>query len=59
MNNDLLRFNKTFNTFVDSVIAVDDLMVNVNFKVPAPRFKFDVLTLKFDTGMPIVPDHGF
>ncbi len=59
MNNDLLRFNKTFNTFVDSVIAVDDLTVDVNFKVPAPRFKFDVLTLKFDTGMPIVPAHGF
>ncbi len=24
-------------------------------KIPAPRFKFEVLTLKFDTGIPIVP----
>jgi peptide/nickel transport system substrate-binding protein len=59
MDNELLRFNKTFNTFVESVTAVDDLTVDVAFKVPAPRFKFDVLTLKFDTGMPIVPAHAF
>ncbi len=59
MNNELLRFNKTFNTFVDTITAVDDLTVDVTFKVPAPRFKFDVLTLKFDTGMVIVPAHGY
>jgi ABC-type transport system substrate-binding protein len=27
----------------------------VKFKIPAPRFKFEVLTEKFDTGIPIVP----
>ena len=26
----------------------------MKFKIPAPRFKFEVLTLKFDTGIPIV-----
>ncbi len=25
--------------------------------MPAPRFAFEVLTLKFDTGIPIVPEH--
>ena len=41
--------------FVDSVKAADDLTVDVKFKIPAPRFKFEVLTEKFDTGIPIVP----
>jgi len=59
MDNELLRFNKTFNTFVESFTAVDDLTVDVTFKVPAPRFKFDVLTMKFDSGMAIVPAHAF
>ena len=36
---------------------VDDLTVDVKFKIPAPRFKFEVLTEKFDTGIPIVPEH--
>ena len=27
----------------------------MKFKIPAPRFKFEVLTEKFDTGIPIVP----
>ncbi len=30
----------------------------VTFKLPAPRFAFEVLTLKFDTGIPIVPEHA-
>ena len=37
--------------------GADDLTVVVKFKIPAPRFKFEVLTLKFDTGIPIVPEH--
>ncbi len=32
--------------------------VIVNFKIPAPRFKYEVLTFKFDTGIPIVPEHA-
>lgn len=59
MNNELLRFNSTFNTFVDTITMVDDLTVDLTFKLPAPRFKFDVLTMKFDSGMAIVPAHAF
>ncbi len=59
MSNELLRFNSTFNTFVDTITAVDDLTVDLTFKLPAPRFKFDVLTMKFDSGMAIVPAHAF
>jgi peptide/nickel transport system substrate-binding protein len=42
---------------VQDVTAVDDQTVVVTFKIPAPRFKFEVLMLKFDTGLPIVPAH--
>jgi ABC-type transport system substrate-binding protein len=42
---------------VQDVTAADDQTVVVTFKIPAPRFKFEVLTLKFDTGIPIVPAH--
>ena len=58
MNNALLPYNASFAQFVDTVTATDDLTVDVKFKIPAPRFKFEVLTLKFDTGIPIVPKHG-
>jgi peptide/nickel transport system substrate-binding protein len=58
MNNNSLPYNAAFVQFVESVTAVDDLTVDVEFKIPAPRFKFDVLTLKFDTGIPIVPAHA-
>ena len=57
MNIQTLPYHAAFNQFVESVEAVDDLTVNVTFKIPAPRFKFEVLTLKFDTGIPIVPAH--
>jgi peptide/nickel transport system substrate-binding protein len=58
MNNTSLPYNASFAQFVDTVTATDDLTVDVKFKIPAPRFKFEVLTLKFDTGIPIVPKHG-
>jgi ABC-type transport system substrate-binding protein len=29
----------------------------VTFSQPAPRFKFEVLSQKYDTGIPIVPEH--
>jgi peptide/nickel transport system substrate-binding protein len=58
LNNPQLPYNASFVQFVESVTAVDDHTVDVKFKIPAPRFKFEVLTLKFDTGIPIVPKHG-
>ncbi|MDR3473451.1 MAG: ABC transporter substrate-binding protein [Devosia sp.] len=55
MKNDKLPYHASFDQYVDSVTAKDDETVEVKFKIPAPRFKFEVLTLKFDTGIPIVP----
>lgn len=55
----VLPYHEAFVQFVESVTAVDDLTVDVQFKIPAPRFKFEVLTAKFDTGIPIVPAHGY
>jgi ABC-type transport system substrate-binding protein len=55
MKNEKLPYHASFVQFVDSMKAVDDLTVDVKFKIPAPRFKFEVLTEKFDTGIPIVP----
>ena len=57
MKNDKLPDHAQFNQYVQAVKAVDDQTVVVTFKIPAPRFKFEVLTLKFDTGIPIVPEH--
>ncbi len=55
LNNEKLPYHANFQQFVDSTTIVDDLTVTVKFKTPAPRFKFEVLTQKFDTGIPIVP----
>ena len=57
LNNSKLPYNAHFQQFVESTEIIDDLTVKVNFKAPAPRFKFEVLTEKFDTGIPIVPEH--
>ncbi len=58
-DNNRLPYHAAFQQFMESVTAVDDHTVNVQFKIPAPRFKFEVLTEKFDTGIPIVPAHAF
>jgi peptide/nickel transport system substrate-binding protein len=55
MKNEKLPYHASFDQFVESVKAVDDQTIDVKFKIPAPRFKFEVLTEKFDTGIPIVP----
>jgi ABC-type transport system substrate-binding protein len=57
LNNNKLPYNAHFTQFVESTTVVDDLTALVTFKSPAPRFKFEVLTQKFDTGIPIVPAH--
>ena len=55
LKDEKLPYHAAFDQYVASVTAKDDLTVEVKFKIPAPRFKFEVLTLKFDTGIPIVP----
>ena len=57
MKNNKLPYHAAFNQYVGTMSAPDRHTVVVDFKIPAPRFKFEVLTLKFDTGMPIVPKH--
>ena len=56
LNNDKLPYHAHFAQFVKQTDIVDDLTVKVTFNGPAPRFKFEVLTEKFDTGIPIVPE---
>ncbi|GLQ55831.1 ABC transporter substrate-binding protein [Devosia nitrariae] len=52
-----LPYHTQFADLVDTITATDEYTVEVTFKQPAPRFKFEVLTEKFDTGIPIVPEH--
>src|SRR6185436_20389041 len=49
LKNDKLPYHAQFDQFMKEVKAVDDKTAVVTFKAPAPRFKFEVLTLKFDT----------
>jgi ABC-type transport system substrate-binding protein len=57
LTNDKLPYHSSFVQFVGDLSAPDDQTVIVDFKIPAPRFKYEVLTFKFDTGIPIVPEH--
>jgi len=57
MNNDKMSYHADFQQFVKDWTTPDAQTVIVNFKLPAPRFKYEVLTFKFDTGIPIVPEH--
>jgi peptide/nickel transport system substrate-binding protein len=57
LKNDKLNYHGQFDQFMKDVKAVDDKTAVLTFKIPSPRFKFEVLTLKFDTGIPIVPEH--
>jgi ABC-type transport system substrate-binding protein len=57
LDDEVLPYHASFVQFVDTIEKVDDLTTIVKFNQPAPRFKFEVLTLKFDTGIPIVPAH--
>jgi peptide/nickel transport system substrate-binding protein len=42
---------------VKEAVAVDDQTVQITFLAPRPRFMFDQLMFKFDTGIYIVPEH--
>ena len=57
MNNEKLPYHASFVQYVKDMSAPDDQTVIVNFSIAAPRFKYEVLTFKFDTGIPIVPEH--
>jgi peptide/nickel transport system substrate-binding protein len=59
MTNDKANYHAQFIAFVKEFKATDDQTVVVTFLQPSPRFSFEVLTCKFDTGMGgvIVPEH--
>jgi peptide/nickel transport system substrate-binding protein len=57
MHDSTLAYHSDFVQFVQGYQALDAQTVVLRFKMPAPRFKFEVLTLKMDTGLPIVPAH--
>ncbi|MCS7061914.1 MAG: ABC transporter substrate-binding protein [Anaerolineae bacterium] len=57
--NDKLNYHAQFQEFVNEVTAPDDRTVVIKLKSPNPRFKFEMLSFKFDTGIPIVPKHVF
>jgi peptide/nickel transport system substrate-binding protein len=44
---------------VQSAEAVDDSTLHITFNGPRPRFMFEMLMSKFDTGIHIVPEHIF
>ncbi len=56
--NEKLAQHGAVDKYVKEVKATDDMTAVVTFNVPAPRFKFEWLSFKFDTGMPIVPAHA-
>ncbi len=59
MTNEKANYHAQFLAFVQEFKATDAQTVVVTFKQPSPRFAFEVLTCKFDTGMGgvIVPEH--
>ena len=58
LTNDKLPYHASFDQFVKDGPRPMTRRLIVNFKIPAPRFKYEVLTFKFDTGIPIVPEHA-
>ena len=59
MKNEKLQYHAQFVQFVKDYSKTDDTTLVINFNEPSPRFKFEVLSLKFDTGIPIVPKHAY
>lgn len=57
LTNNKLAYNANFVAFVKEITLVDDYTALITFSQPAPRFAFEVLNLKFDTGIPMVPEH--
>ncbi|MBV7329818.1 ABC transporter substrate-binding protein [Chloroflexi bacterium TSY] len=54
-----IRRSTIVQSAVQEANAVDDLTVQVLFNNPRPRFMFNQLMFKFDTGIYIVPQHVF
>ena len=57
LKSDKANYHAAFVQFVKEATASDDQTVIVKFNSPAPRFKFEVLSAHFDTGIPMLPAH--
>jgi peptide/nickel transport system substrate-binding protein len=55
--NDKLNYHTQVDRYVKEVKVVDPSTAVISFSAPSPRFKFEILSLKFDTGIPMVPAH--
>jgi peptide/nickel transport system substrate-binding protein len=55
LHNNKLSYNSYFTQYVKDWTTPDPQTLILNFSIPAPRFAYEVLTFKFDTGIPIVP----
>jgi peptide/nickel transport system substrate-binding protein len=53
----LLRNSTHIDNVMEEATAVDDYTCVITFNQPSPRFYFEYLTFKFDTGQYIVPKH--
>jgi len=54
-----MRNSQYFKDWVKEVKALDDYTVKITFLAPNPRFYFEILTFKFDTGQYMIPEHIF
>jgi ABC-type transport system substrate-binding protein len=52
-------YNADFSKDIKEITAPDDMTVIVTFNSPQPRLKFEKLSFKFDTGLPVVPAHAY
>ena len=57
--NDALSYGADMKEWVKEAVATDDATAKITFNKPAPRFVFDFLSSKFDTGIFYVPEHIF
>jgi peptide/nickel transport system substrate-binding protein len=57
--NTALSYGADMEEWVEEAEATDDATVKITFTKPAPRFVFDFLSSKFDTGIFYVPEHIF
>ena len=57
--NAALSYAADMTEWVADAVASDDATAKITFTKPAPRFVFDFLSSKFDTGIFYVPEHIF
>jgi ABC-type transport system substrate-binding protein len=59
MTNPKLSYNSSFAQYVKDWSTPDAKTIILNFKIPQPRFAYEVLTFKFDTGISMVPKAAY